>query len=121
MFSWANITTYELALTVEELHTTVYLRVPGIKAVVLSNVQLGQHYYLRNMNDALGNCKLQLRQSKTLFSLTIDDFEFINVSNNIISILRIVGQNCCKLSRFQFKNKNTLLQNKPRLSIALAF
>ena len=118
MFNWANITTYELALTVEELHTTVCLRVPGIEAVVLSNVQLGQHYYLRNMNDALGNCKLQLRQSKTLFSLTIDDFESIN---SIILILRIVGLNCCKLSRLQFKNENIILQNKPCLSIALAF
>ena len=121
MFNWANIITYELALTVKELHTTVCLRVPGIEAVVLSNVQLGQHNYLRNMNDALENCKLQLRQSKTLFSLTIDDFESINVSNSIFLILLIVSLNCCKLSRLQFKNENIILQNKPRLSIALAF
>ena len=46
MLSWANITTYEFALTVEH-HTIVSLRVAYIEVVVLSNVQLGQHYSLR--------------------------------------------------------------------------
>ena len=46
MFSWANITTYEFALTVEH-HTIVSLRVAYIEVVVLSNVQLGKNYYLR--------------------------------------------------------------------------
>ena len=47
MFSWANITTYEFALTVER-HTIVSkFRVAYIEVVVLSNVQLGLYYYLR--------------------------------------------------------------------------
>ena len=43
MFNWANITTYEFALSVED-HTIVSIRVAYIEVVVLSNVQLGQYY-----------------------------------------------------------------------------
>ena len=46
MFSWAKITTYEFALTVEH-HRIVSLRVAYIEVVVLSNVHLGQYYYIR--------------------------------------------------------------------------